>query len=234
MNKRMIFDILDGFVMHIPFNSMKLIIYNTKLIYSQDVEFPHNHNCYEIYMPLVGSIDMKIVDQSFNLGKGELCWIGPGVQHSVVYEPASDHQHFFITFDYIFTGAKSAYINSIEESEIKSIIESANSSKYWIGKDLFGCQNLFENIYIELERNHIGCYLKVQNMLSSFIISCIQSMNMSLPKSNKFEEKPNNKATAIVSYIAAHYIENITLQMAAEHLNITPRHINRLLNEYFG
>jgi AraC-like DNA-binding protein len=234
MNNHGVFDILDGFVMQIPFNSMKLIIYNTKLINSQDVEFPHNHNCYEIYLSLIGSMNIKIQGQCFKLEKGDLCLIGPDVQHSVVYEPQSDHQHIFITFDYIFTGVKTAYTNSLEELEIKSLIESANSSKYWIGKDLFGCQDLFEKIYIELERNHMGYYLKVQNMLSSFIISCMQSMNQSLPKSNKFQEKHSNKATAIVSYISAHYIENITLQMAATHLNMTPRHINRLLNEYFG
>lgn len=234
MNKGEVFGVLDGFVMHIPFNSMKLIIYNTKLISSQDVEFPHSHNCYEIYMPIIGDLNMNIDNQTFKLKKEDLCWIGPGVQHSVVCEPMTEHQHLFITFDYIFSGVKTTYSNSIEEAEIKSIIKSVNSSKYWIGKDLFGCQELFENIYTELERNHIGSYLKIQNMLSSFIISCIQSMNLSLHKSNNFQEKPSNKATAIASYIATHYVENITLEMAAKHLNMTPRHINRLLNEYFG
>jgi len=229
-----VFDMLDGFVMHIPFNSMKLIIYNTKLIFSQDVEFPHSHNCYEIYMSLVGSMDLKIQEQSFTLNKGDLCWIGPGVQHSVLYKPTSDHQHMFITFDFIFTGVETANLSSTEESEIRTIIELANSSKFWIGKDLFGCQDIFEKIYLELERKHLGCYLKVQNMISNFIISCVQSMNLSFPHNAKYWEKPSNKATNIVSFIATHYTENITLQTAAVYLNLTPRHINRLLNEYFG
>ena len=72
--------------------------------------------------------------------------------------------------------------------------------------------------------------------LSNLVICTLQCMQLTPPDYQHpiKNARSSNRARQITLYLDQHYAENITLQQAAEHLGITPRHINRILNEHYN
>lgn len=231
----------------IPFTIFKVVINNFKVLTEQNVEFAHKHQSYEIYYVTEGSVTMHLDDVTFNIEKGTLCWINPGVMRNAVIHYDGHAQYAIITFDFISTGQTDNAGDIIEESELRNLIYLVNQRKYWIVPDKQNLHELLESLNKELAQPTLGGYIKIRNMLSNFIVSCAQNIYQSDSNAVKSKEsfphplpllqfnfKNYNLAMLLVSYMHRNYKEDISLKSASEKLNITTRHINRILNVYWG
>lgn len=235
MDKYAAFNMLDGMTIKIPYNAVELVVQNA-YVSNESFEFTHMHHCYELYMVIEGSFILQIEGKMHVMGRDDICWIGPGVEHLDIYKDNPNHVLLVVTFDFVPSSVYPRKNDAIEEEELKMLIKHANTHRYWIGKDIRNCRRIFESICSELSRCEAGSYLIVANLLTNLIICIIQCMKLT-PQDYRhplINARASNRARQITLYLDQHYAENITLQQAAEHLNITPRHINRVLNEHYN
>lgn len=227
------YSLLHGLELKIPYDSLELVFHNSRLINQDNIEYPESHSCYEIYMVIEGAIDIMIDNQVFNLTEYNICWIGPGVEHKIV-SGSGKYRYVFFSFDFVPKGTQANA--TIAEKEMKMLLQYANKYRFWVGKDIQRCRRIFEYICNELNQCEFGCYIQICNLISSFVVSTIRNMKLNpLNYQSMFTTVSNtNRYNQLMGYLREHYCEEITLHTAAEHLNISTRHINRILNEYFG
>ena len=235
MNRAESFNVLDGRMFRIPYGAVDLVIFNAHLS-SESFEFAHMHHCYELYMVIDGSFKLQIEGREYVMEQGNICWIGPGVEHLDIYKDSPHHTLFIVTFDLVSSALNPRKSDGIDEQELRMLIEHANTHRHWVGHDVRSCRVIFDALHDELARCEVGSYLIISNLLSTLIIRTIQCMQLT-PAGYQHPLKSahnDNRARQITLYLDQHYSEDITLQQAADHLNITPRHINRILNEHYN
>lgn len=238
---------LSGVNICIPFTIFKFVINNLKVLTEQNVEFVHRHQNYEIYYIIEGSVSMHLDNETVKVNKGTLCWINPGVMRNAVANFSDHAQYAVVTFDIMPTGQTDNGRDIIEESELRNLIYLVNQQKCWIVPDKQNLYDILESLNKELAQPALGGYIKIRNMLSNFIVGCAQNIYQSdsnLTKSIKsfphplpllqFNFKNYNLAMLLVSYMHRNYKDDISLKSASQKLNITTRHINRILNLYWG
>lgn len=235
--------LVKGFTFEIPFELSKIVITNTKVQTETNLEFAHVHPCYEIYIVTQGQINLHLNDEVKTLSAGELCWIAPGIRRYAALYANVPHQHVVITFDIVPNNQHGEMDGPLEKQELLTLIRYATMRPYWIVKDQYSGIHIMDLLNTELAAPMFGSYLKIRNIYSSFIVACAQSIFVTseLPDiSEPFLKRIGgddsffNRAMLLVSYMHERYMDDISLQQAAEHLNITTRHVNRLANEYWG
>jgi AraC-like DNA-binding protein len=227
------YSLLHGLELKVPYDTLELVFHNSRLVDQDNIEVPHKHDCFEIYMVIEGAVDMMVDGQTFNLTEDNICWIGPGVEHKVV-SGTTDYLYVFFSFDFVPNSIQVS--TDIAEKEMKMLLQYANKYRFWVGKDIKNCRHLFEYICAELDNCEFGCYIQLCNLISSFVVSTIRNMKLNpLNYHNMFTSASiKNRYNQLMGYLREHYCEDITLQTTADFLNISTRHINRILNEHFG
>ena len=225
--------LLHGFELKVPYNSLELIFHNSRLVNQDNIEFPQVHSCYEIYLVIEGAIDIMIDSSCFHLTTEDICWIGPGIEHKII-SGTTEYLYVYFSFDFVPNSIQTSTV--IAEKEMKMLLQYANKYRFWVGKDIRRCRRLFEYLCEELDRCEFGCYIQICNLISSFIISTIRNMKLNpLNYENMFTSiSHQNRYNQLMGYLREHYAEDITLQTTADYLNVSTRHINRILNEHFG
>ncbi len=227
------YSLLHGFELSIHYASLELLFYNSRLMNQDSIEFPQVHSCYEIYMVIECTINLSVDHQIYSLTTEDICWISPGIEHEII-SGTSKYQYIFLSFDFI---PNNIPVNTkIAETEMTILLQYANKYKFWVGKDVQNCRTLFEYLCEELDRCDFGCYIKICNLISSFVVSAIRNMKLNLLSYyDMFTSiSTQNRFNQLMGYLRQHYCEEITMQSTASFMNISTRHINRILNEHFG
>lgn len=233
-NERIKYNKLMGTYMNIGFDLYNLVVHNSQFMNEEHIEFLHSHNFHEIYYVLNGTLKMKCDGINIQLHKNDVFYIAPGVEHSVETDPKFKNERFLVAFEIIQNQINMQELTA-SEYQIQEILNLfKNSDPYWKGSDTNNVSVLLDYLCGEVVRSMPLYHIKLQNIISSIIISFIQSMNTidSSEVDQYFDF--NNRAILMTRYIHENYKEKITLEMVAKHFHTTPRHVNRLFKQYFN
>lgn len=225
----------NPFLTKIPMPTFDLVITYTELLDNTCVEFPHTHTDYEIYYCLEGILNVKIENKLISLSAGHFVLIPPNLQHGSIYEPNTPKKYFVLVFHFNNHVNKNNRPSSFtfDACFINTLKDNLNNDQFYISKDENQCKDLIPKIQDELETKNFGWQLMIRNYYLSFIVRTFRNIITSpILYENNAEEL--NIAIEITKFMHNNYHKNISLKDVADAMFVTPRHISRIFNEYFG
>ncbi|WP_455620242.1 AraC family transcriptional regulator [Eisenbergiella sp.] len=200
---------------------------------NQDANFTtHWHNAVELIVPLEEGYSVTVKSETYHLEPGDIFLIPPGELHSLAAPPSGARFIFLFELNFIgqlddFSLTRSfftkplhiTYIShaSIYEKEISLIMETA--AYYWGNSSV--------------KKLHI--YSCLMEFFANYTDFCcknvpIQSQNIggSIPK------QTSQKLNTILKYIEQHYSDKITLESAADMVNLSKFYFTRIFKQYTG
>ncbi len=198
------------------------------------VEFQHVHDCYEIYYCLSGMQHLMIGETCHTLTGGSFAIIRPGEHHYTVYEPTLFKQYVVFVFTPpTVSASKSRSKGAQAELEfLSAALRYFDGHAYYISKDRFQSSLILKKLDEELSGDLPGKSQMVSALYQEYLITILRH----LVATEKEAPAPSNinMAVAMTKYMHANYNKNITVQDIADVFYVSPRHINRVFEDYFG
>jgi AraC-like DNA-binding protein len=210
-------------------------MYDSLVMKNASLQLKHTHPYCELHLVLNNDSQFTIDGVNVRTKKGQLCWINQGRTKYVFNDPLNEIAHFVTHFEFVIREKNYAEINMNEGAELSFFLSEATHKTFWICADDHGCTEIFNKAHAALNDKHFGYLLKIRTLLTSFIISAIQSIGQQymFHFTEKYSEL-DNVAYIVLGYIRSHYMEGVTLNDAARELNISSRHIARVLQQRLG
>lgn len=196
------------------------------------VEFPHVHECYEIYYCLSGEQHLFIDGTMNTLFGGHFAVIRPGVHHYTNYEPDMPKRYLVFVFASAAATALKSKGEQGEENFLNEILKYFEKNRYYVTKDRFGCDSIIYKMETEIEESYPGREQMICALYQEYLISIFR--NLGPAEREKNIPSSTNLAIQITKYMHANYNKNLTIQDIADFFYISPRHVNRIFEEYFG
>lgn len=222
----------NPFLIRIPMSTFDIIVNYTELLDQTCVEFPHIHTDYEIYYSLEGILNLKVNNKTISLPADHFVLIPPSLQHGSIYEPNTPKKYFVIVFSFHHHNHKNVSFH-YDKAFMSTLHDNIKEDDFYVSKDKTQCRNLIPLIQKELETKGLGWQLMIRSYYLSFIVNSFRNIITS-PISNENNFAELNIAIEITKFMHNNYHKNISLQDVADAMYMTPRHISRIFNEYFG
>lgn len=204
--------------------------YDFEGIYKGTEEFPigifrqnnylprmHHHLEYELFYMSNGNATLQLEKNSFNLKKGDVYMILPGVEHCVI-NPDKNFEYYAIVYDSAIFGNSNETTRKIFETVI-------------MNQKIILPNNILEKIKTTteiLEKNSFGKEIAIKNLVYEIfqhIIDTNQYAPLPQVQSEVTGKKTINNA---LLYIQEHYKENISLEDLLASTNYSKSHFIRL------
>ena len=220
-------------VMHIPMLSGDIEVNYIELLDASCVEFPHTHTNYEIYYCLEGVLRLKINEAVHELRTGMFALLSPGVAHGSIYEP-NDPKKYFV---FIFHFPEHSIVRSSAKFEF-AFFDTFNvlfqKKQYFVGTDQNQSGYWIDEMKREMEKKAFGWEILLRNLYLEFMIQILRNL-IPVGKKDSHDLSSNvNIAIQITKYLHDNYYRSIKIQDVADAIYVTPRHINRIFQEFFG
>lgn len=203
------------------------------------VEFLHTHeDCYEIYYCLDGTQNLMVADECCTLTGGSFVVIRPGVHHYTIYEPHTPkHYVVFVFTPPTVSTARSKSRSAPHESDfVISALHYFDERTHFSGCDRFHSRAVLDRLHEEITNSYSGTSLMVSALYQQYLISILRCLMAEDPQQQQPQPAPSNinLAVAITKYMHANYHKNISIQDISDTFYISPRHVNRVFEDYFG
>lgn len=217
----------------VSFPCFDFVIHYAEQLPASIVTFEHTHNLYEIFYELRGTVVCHCQDQAVTLGPDDVILIGKGNSHSTEFDPQKSATYLAFIFDIV---PKTDPASATSEMEFDKIIEAlsyVDKQRYVYGHCNHSQAYLLDDIEQELRQHQIGWSGMVGMLFYRFFINVLREF---APNKSGGDVPAGYKNIALLAskYIHANYAEKLTIDMVADAMHVTPRHVNRLFNELFG
>lgn len=219
-------------------NSMRLTVLQMfTMAGSTILGFEHSHSFSDIGYVFTGSGSCVFSNgENLRLEKGVVFYINAKVPHRVVPDPGTDLQIFNLSLIAAPLETSDKIPSHIIDEELdifRRLVE-----REWLSAS--GCYNLEDFIRNAINFQRYvkpGNFIKFKNCVSNFLISAFQELT--LPKAQPVKYSATDESMMlnmrrIIIYMRDHFAEGLTLQDLAAALNYSPRHCQRLIQEYLG
>lgn len=229
-------NLYNPFITKIPMLTFDLLVNYSEQLDNTIVVFPHYHNYYEFFYCLEGTITMKIIDKQVIVPEGYLLIITPGIWHEIIYDPNIPHKYFAVVFDYP-KQINSDTVKSEERYELNEF-ELLNKTiipgNHYLIKDKYNCDKVLNLMKEELFDKEFGWQIKLRNYYLQFFIDSLRNIISSSSQITYGNNLKDNLIIQVTKYMHLNYSKNITQQDVADAFYVTPRHLCRLFEDYFG
>lgn len=217
----------------VAFPCFDFVIHYAEQLPSSVVTFPHTHNLYEIFYGLNGTVLCHCEDQVIRLGPDDAILIGKGISHHIEFDPRRDATPLAFIFDIIPRTEPASITSEMEFGNIIEALAHIDKQRFVYGHCSRSQSVLLKAIEQELQQHQIGWNGVVGLQFYSFFINILREF---APNKAGVDVPAGYKNIALLAskYIHANYAEKLAIDMVADALHVTPRHVNRLFNELFG
>jgi AraC-like DNA-binding protein/quercetin dioxygenase-like cupin family protein len=196
------------------------------------VEFPHIHECYEVYYCLSGEQHLYIGNTLHTLQSGDFAVIRPEIRHYTKYEPNSLKRYLVFVFTPPTSSVSKSKSTQAEGDFLLKLLKYFEKNPYYVGRDQFACSSIISKMESEIQENYPGHEQMIGALYQEYLISIFRNLNPVEPEKNIYSNM--NLAIQITKYMHSNYYKHFTIQDIANVFYVSPRHINRLFEEYFG
>lgn len=183
----------------------------------------HWHNDYEFDVLLSGSLDFYINDTKLEMKRGDCVFINKDTLHSAIQSECSEEATVLvITFDPSLLTGK---VSDLIYKKYFVPMESERIQGFMVDKSTPSGAEIIENLLKigELDREEYGYELKTLSLISDAWANVVKYINRKNESSliARSQDRKDDLAKEIVSYIHAHYMEKLTVESIAKNLNIS-------------
>lgn len=184
----------------------------------------HWHNSLEIIVPVVGSLNLWIDHEELILSPGDIYIVNSKVVHQIYWiEDTKYYKGYCLQINYGFIKQCCKDIDNIffKQPKNKETIEII--------------RKMIEQIIkaYEVHTNYVPLYIE-SNLLMLLYVLCdklaVRKKRIVNTKSDKYKKR----ITEIVDYMQLHYKENISLDMIANHFDISSRYFTSIFKQQLG
>lgn len=223
------------FTLRMPTRYGEFEVLHFEFFEGHDFEFPHRHSCYEIYYALYGQVSVVFESSQVqvDLQPQECLIIAPNVFHQVL--PHKEHHYFTMGFSSnIKHAVKRGYYDNALFVRLEQAVSSESHQR--IISDQYRCQTIIEQIKLEFTHKAWAYKLVLGNLCSNLLFLILRNMPSELFSGKDMEQYPDdyNLALLITKYMSANYGRALSIDDTAAHFHLSPRHVTRLLAEYYG
>lgn len=204
------------------------------------VEFLHVHeDSYEIYYCLEGTQHLIVGEECCTMTAGTFLLLRPGVRHYTLYEPQSPKKYTVFVFapPSAVGGRGKGKAGGTEDEFVSSALRYFDTAAYFLGQDQFLARAVLDDLHRELAYPTAGHHLMVSALYQQYLISILRCLLQTYEHSVLPQPSAPTKinlAIAMTKYMHANYYKNITVQDISNEFYISPRHVNRVFEDYFG
>ena len=193
--------------------------------FHNSIKIPHKHDSYLVVLFTNGSGIHEIDFHTFEINKGSVFMLNPGQTHH--WELSEDiegyifvhNQSFYdlyfsknrITQFPFFYSTQNTPCITIEENHLKSIIA------------------LFETIVKEYDSKELMSYQKIRNLVDITYIELSRLYINKTDLNGSTNNHYNQKLHQLEQFIETHYLEEKSPSKYAEWMNMSPKHLNRIV-----
>lgn len=222
-----------NYVIANPFLCFDFVSHYTELMNQSIPVFSHRHDLYEIFYGVEGTFQFECDGRVETLGPQEFVILGKNCLHRILYTPDQPATYFTIIFDIVVKNTPAPLEAELEYGEIIEAMAHIDKEKYRRGYSRQSQRPLLEQIHQEPLRHQLGWLCQTSALYCQFFFNLLRevadaSSQIKTPLGYK------NIALTATKYIHANYADDINIDIMAQVLNVTPRHINRLFQELFG
>ena len=182
-------------------------------------EVPHNHPQYELHAVFHGEITLEQEGvPPVSLRTGECCVVAPHVYHLRRLK-TDDTQCCTLYID----GPKGAHLHGVHPGCTQLACTPV----------LMGYLQVLRQ---EIDSRQIGSDSSIRSLLTLLLITVIRELS-SLPHHSTPGEKlsvAQQREETIDNFFASHYGQDVSAKDLADHLEITPRHLARVMQQRYG
>lgn len=210
-----------------------LVIYYVELINESIPVFTHHHNLYEIFYGMEGTFEFECEGREETLGPQEFVLLGKNCRHQVRYRPDRPTAYFAMIFDIVAKTTPAPLELELEYGEIIETMAHIDKEKYRRGCCHNSQHDLLLRIHQEPGNRQLGWLSQTSALYCEFFFNLLREV---APVTSQIKSPLGYKNIALTAskYIHANYTEDLNIDMVAQALNVTPRHLNRLFRDLFG
>lgn len=210
-----------------------LIVHYTELMDESIPVFSHRHNLYEIFYGVEGEFVFECNEKAETVGRDEFILLGKNHVHRIRYAPQRRAKYFTIIFDIATKSTPASLEAELEYGEVAEALARVDKSRYCKGICRPTAIPLLDQVNQELVERPMGWLSQVAALYCQFFFYVLRAVS---PRTSH-AGKPvgyQNIALTVTKYIHANYADDLSIDMVSQALNVSPRHINRLMQELFG
>lgn len=207
--------------------SSKLIEIHCDISYDPEKLKVHSHSFYELLLCESGNIQYLIDNKRYNLQKGDIIFIPPGINHNPIIDGKLSQPYKRIV---IWVSVE--FVNSILNSYPDFIRDNAYITNHYFlrtyGTNHEYLCNFFKQAYRESKNQNLNWESFILGNTISLISLLMRVENES---SQSLTSKKHPLLDEIISYIQSNYREKITLENTAHKFHISQSYLGMLFRD---
>ena len=202
---------------------MKYEIYDTDGFFNSK----HWHNELEIVYVISGGMTLDIDGKEYRLSSGGFVVVNPRSIHSVVCQEKTRHMLIQIPYEVLRKNITDIDITAFNCYCPKA--ENCVGENTAVRSDLEKLRRHFES------QKDDGYYLKFNSLVFEPLYKLVTGFkSVSDPVSRKKTDRNIQRLGIVIQYVRQHYAENITLNDAAETIDLNREYFARFFRKYMG
>lgn len=195
----------------------------------------HAHSSYELHFISSGHGTLRVGEARYPIVPGTFYMTGPGVYHEQRADRRDPMNEYCLNFD-LLVGKPSRQKNKAYlPTEVKEIADTFASTTFWFGHDNSSSVELFEKVFLELDRRWIGHYVSIQSLLALILMNALRCF---VGHRRSATVIPPRLVTDSRRLLVDHYFQELdrerTRRELADILGTSVRHLNRILGDFYG
>jgi len=219
----------------IRFDAYEFLLSYADVLDNRTVEFPHKHPFYEIYYPLEGPIEIKVLDTTVTLEKHQLLFVSKHVEHCVLFETAYNTSYFVLIWNmFPIIGRSFRGPDGIHEwDDLRQALAVIEEFGFICSETPYDGDEVLRAIQDELQNRELSWNSVIVFKMHEFLVKALRHTFKAKVRDQEIAGKRNLGIMAS-KYLHTHFAEPITLEDVAKHLNFSSRHVDRVYREMFN
>ncbi|MBP5491294.1 MAG: AraC family transcriptional regulator [Clostridiales bacterium] len=189
---------------------------------------PHKHEALEICIPIENEYKYVVGSKSYSLVPGDILFVPPGLRHEIECENEGCRFIYLFVIDFLQDLYDFSYLQDFFK-EVRLVNETTYPTIYGKVYEAFMGINdqyfMYENMVLEMP-----IYARLLNILSLLVTTNPQFSPIHLEDSKS--KSKYVKFKSLINHINSHFMDEISLEWAADYVGFSKYHFARLFKEY--
>lgn len=194
--------------------------WNNRIVFKAGV---HKHSFYELHFCLQGSCVYQVGNKQYTLMPGEMLIIRAEETHCML-QKTLDFNKIALGFELLSQTDPLSIEMRSSLSQIPGLVTGATAE----------IAALFYRILEEAAMQKMGYLLQIKTCLLDVILQCARLTENRENHQPSFSQRIDKRVSEVNAYIEKHIAERLSCQQIADHIHVSVRQLNRVIQSEFG